>query len=211
MRVSILKEPPAEIGVVVGDIVHNLRSALDHLACQFVMSNGGSPSTKTAFPVFIDDPKATQKLLSKWNGMTQGMSADAVRFVDDCQPYKIRHLPNPHHLSLLSALSNWDKHHDIHAVGHYLEGTGVIATGGLIEYREKPVFTRLEDQEEIFRYKTAQGPLGAETDLNFRGKFTLSFDSPKSILNSDPIEHLIDRIWTYVAMDVVETVSDRFC
>ena len=211
MRVSILKQAPAEIGVVVGDIVHNLRSALDHLACQFVISNGNSTSSATAFPIFREDPKSTKKTLSKWSSMTMGMSVEAIRFIDDCQPYKIRHLPNAHHLTLLSTLSNWDKHHDIHAVGHYFEESGVVATGGLVEYREKPVFTRLEDKEEIFRYKTAQGSLGAETEINFRGKFTLCFDSQKPILNSDPIEYLINRIWTYVAKDVVETVSDRFC
>lgn len=35
----------------VGDVVHNLRSALDHLAWQLVILDGGEPTEKTQFPV----------------------------------------------------------------------------------------------------------------------------------------------------------------
>ena len=210
VRVQVLKHPPAEIGVIVGDIAHNLRSALDHLACQFVISNGSSPSTQTAFPLFYEDPQATEKARLRWNDMTKGMSPAAIRFIDDCQPYKIRHLPDPHHLSILSALSNWDKHHDIHAVGGYLGGLEIVGTGALFKYRETAVFARIADQAELCRFKTAQGLIGPETKMDLRAKFTLCFDSPKSILNRDPIGYLLERVWRYVAADVVKTVSDRF-
>ena len=210
IRVGILKQPPAEIGVIVGDIAHNLRSALDHLACQFIIGNGNSPSSAAAFPIFREDPKTTEKTFSKWNAMTKGMAPDAIRFIDDCQPYKIRHLPNPHHLSLLSALSNWDKHRDIHAVGHYAGGLDFNVEGPFIEYREQPLFTRIEDQVELCRFKTPQQFVGAKTKLQLWANFSLCFDSPKRILNSDPIEYLLERIWTYVASDVVEWVSGSF-
>jgi len=45
---------PAEIGLIIGDAVHNLRSALDHLAFQLVLANGKTPVTTTEFP--ISDP-----------------------------------------------------------------------------------------------------------------------------------------------------------
>lgn len=35
----------------VGDVVHNLRSALDHLAWQLVILDGGTPYKKTQFPI----------------------------------------------------------------------------------------------------------------------------------------------------------------
>ena len=40
-RVS--REPPVRWGVMAGEIVHHLRSALDHLAWQLVLDGGGTP------------------------------------------------------------------------------------------------------------------------------------------------------------------------
>ncbi len=210
VRVRKSKQPPEDIGVIVGDIAHNLRSALDHLACQFVIGNGCTPTTQTAFPIFSEDPKATEKSLNKWKPMVKGMSPAAIRFIEDCQPYKIRHLPDPHHLSILSALSNWDKHHDIHAIGHYFGRVDLCSTGGLTEYIEQPVPIRLEDQTELCRFKTAQEPFGLKTEVNITADFSLCLDSTNKILAGEPIQCLMERVWTYVANDVVENVPGSF-
>src|SRR5438132_4480841 len=53
LRVDLLDVPPLEWGVVVGDIVHNWRSALDHLAWQLA-SLSSSPPKQTEFPIFLD-------------------------------------------------------------------------------------------------------------------------------------------------------------
>jgi len=45
--------PPAHLGVVVGDVVHNLRSALDHLACALaLLDDSGDPCDKWPKPQF---------------------------------------------------------------------------------------------------------------------------------------------------------------
>jgi len=52
-RVS--REPPVRWGVMAGEIVHHLRSALDRLAWQLVLDNGETPKTGmggTMFPIF---------------------------------------------------------------------------------------------------------------------------------------------------------------
>jgi hypothetical protein len=36
---------------ILGDAIHNLRSALDHLACELVRANGGTVTDQTAFPI----------------------------------------------------------------------------------------------------------------------------------------------------------------
>src|SRR5260370_16394428 len=51
-RVFDIQTPPAEIGLITGDVIHNLRSALDHLAYQLVLVNGSTPSKQTAFPIW---------------------------------------------------------------------------------------------------------------------------------------------------------------
>lgn len=46
-----LAELPVSVSVILGDVVHNLRGALDHLAWQIVASTGRNPSTSTYFPI----------------------------------------------------------------------------------------------------------------------------------------------------------------
>lgn len=50
VRFCVLEAPPLKWGVLIGDVVHNLRSALDHLAWQLVLRNGGESSWRTQFP-----------------------------------------------------------------------------------------------------------------------------------------------------------------
>jgi hypothetical protein len=122
IRARVREEPPATLGVIVGDIVHNIRSALDHLACQFVLHSGGTPTRQTAFPMFIEKPETGSRAARTWDNMTAGMNSDATEFLDHFQPYKTVSSGFPHRLALLNTLSNWDKHHDIHVVGHAFDG-----------------------------------------------------------------------------------------
>ena len=41
-----------ELSAIAGEVFHNLRAALDNLAWNLVLSNGGSPGRHTGFPVF---------------------------------------------------------------------------------------------------------------------------------------------------------------
>src|ERR1041385_8956240 len=53
-RVTKLQPPPHDIGLIAGDVAHNLRSALDHLAYQLVLVNKENPNRSTEFPIFDD-------------------------------------------------------------------------------------------------------------------------------------------------------------
>jgi hypothetical protein len=77
------RSPPLRLGVILGDMVHNLRSALDHLVWQAVLRNGGRPNRSHQFPI-CDDEK-------DWN--------DACNVV-----------MKPAALSRLREISNEDKH-----------------------------------------------------------------------------------------------------
>ena len=70
---------------MIGDIVHNLRSALDHLVCQLALLNGNGVSccNKTSFPVCIDP--AT---FGKWSKRNKRLiCADAFALIEELQPY----------------------------------------------------------------------------------------------------------------------------
>src|SRR5262245_2957355 len=48
-----MQGPPLRWGVILGDCVHNLRSALDHLICQVALLDGGTMDdcAQTQFPI----------------------------------------------------------------------------------------------------------------------------------------------------------------
>lgn len=50
-RVKVKAQPPQEWGAIIGDVIHNLRSSLDYLIWQLVLSNGKTPSKRTGFPI----------------------------------------------------------------------------------------------------------------------------------------------------------------
>jgi hypothetical protein len=89
---------------VAGDIVQNLRSALDHLAYQ--LAEVGTPSTTpsewVAFPI-VRDPKDYEAAKAR---KVQGMRPEAVKAIDDLKPYKGGNDP----LWRLHELNNINKH-----------------------------------------------------------------------------------------------------
>lgn len=49
--VRIREEPPTDWSVLIGDAIHNARSALDYVAGALVIENGGTPDGSTYFPI----------------------------------------------------------------------------------------------------------------------------------------------------------------
>jgi hypothetical protein len=82
-RVQIRESVPAEWGAIVGDAIHNMRSALDLLACEMVVANGATPDRTTQFPF-----AATQaKFAAKGMPEIQAASQKARRLVARLKPY----------------------------------------------------------------------------------------------------------------------------
>jgi hypothetical protein len=110
----VITEPDERIGVIVGDCLHNLRSALDHLACYLVTKNKGMITKKTQFPILDvrpTDKKTGQPLRPKIDG---GVADNVLTVIDLLQPYQNKRDAHRHPLWLLSELSNADKHRLLH-------------------------------------------------------------------------------------------------
>jgi hypothetical protein len=50
IQIRIVEEPPKIFSVIIGDAVHNLRSALDHMVWELVGRDGGKQDERLAFP-----------------------------------------------------------------------------------------------------------------------------------------------------------------
>ncbi len=95
-----------DIAVVVGEVLHDLRSALDHLAWQLVLFDGGKPNRDTTFPILTKPGPVNIK---------PGISSEAiVRALTDAQPFsravEFGHDPRDRPLEILRVLNNYDKH-----------------------------------------------------------------------------------------------------
>jgi hypothetical protein len=106
-------------GCLLGDGIHNLRSALDHLVWQLVaLDTGKEPSTDNQFPI-CDSGGAYWSIGRKGQPSTRdfrlrGLSADHLAVIDSCQPYRSYTPGKQHPLSALRELSNHDKHRLVH-------------------------------------------------------------------------------------------------
>jgi hypothetical protein len=107
-KVGEFGETGTRIGILAGEFVHQLRSALDHLVWQLAEANHHTPGEHNAFPVRLDPfPKGFKKTVS--TQQLDGVPAAAIRLIERVQPY---HAPNPaeHWLAVLTDLWNADKH-----------------------------------------------------------------------------------------------------
>jgi hypothetical protein len=110
-RVRGVPAPDLEWSIRIGEIFHQLRSALNHLAWQLVLLDGGQPSRQTQFPILDRPPAAATDLLR------QIADPEMLSLVDACQPYAGgadgRLSPFQAHgqpLWVLRRLNNIDKH-----------------------------------------------------------------------------------------------------
>jgi hypothetical protein len=107
--VETAKDIPIQMSLLAGEVIHQLRSALDHLAFQLVLANGKTPNTHTYFPIASD--------ASSYNGAkakkTAGMSHIAINEIDALRPYQ----GGDDTLWLLHSLNNIEKHRELLLVG----------------------------------------------------------------------------------------------
>lgn len=133
------------LGAVLGDFVHNTRSALDQIMWQLVIASGGTPGYHTHFPVTDSENKWLSDIINRdpkrGKPPTEGLRNDALDLVLSAQPWK--HHPPPDvakdDLFRLSRMSNKDKHQTLHAVALYMVGglSGLrLEPGGYVAFED---------------------------------------------------------------------------
>jgi hypothetical protein len=107
-RVRQLPKVDPAWGAIVGDALHNMRSALDHLALQLVILDGGNPSEYTQFPIY--DSPTNDKGNPRFVTIQPRIQDARIRAaLEKVQPYQYA-TPAETELSVISALNNYDKH-----------------------------------------------------------------------------------------------------
>jgi hypothetical protein len=104
------EQPPLELGVIVGDFFHNLRSALENLAWQIVLLDGGTPDEHTGFPVASD----LQGFKSQAGSKLKGVDPARVAEIESVQPYPARNDAISRALETVHDFARIDRHQIIH-------------------------------------------------------------------------------------------------
>jgi hypothetical protein len=125
-QLHFTEQPSPFLPITIGDMVHNLRSGLNHL---LVLCTDRENWRKVQFPIFTTDPfefdpatgevyKSREGNRRTWRRYTTGLSDDALAVVKRLQPYDAAPDETSFHgLHLLEELSNTDKHREFVAVG----------------------------------------------------------------------------------------------
>lgn len=90
----ITRQPDEELSIILGDVVHNLRTSLDHLAGALVPR---SRASKTSFPIVSVDPWKTgtdghllakhREARERFGQAIDRMRPEAAAIIKDLQPY----------------------------------------------------------------------------------------------------------------------------
>jgi hypothetical protein len=118
------KKVPPRLNTIAGDVLSNLRPALDYMVFALAKLDAGETKDGTQFPI-CDTPERFNRKKAGW---LKGLSAEHVTAIEKLQPYDTR--KGMVWLRWLRDLSNPDKHQDLN----------VIATdiGGGFEVLQKP-------------------------------------------------------------------------
>jgi hypothetical protein len=126
VRVGELPDPPPEWSVIVGEIMHDLRSALDQLAWKLVEATGNKPYDRLEFPCFsrpfdvkVKDLKrgrrAAQRIAGHsrrgtWRQHFGSIDVADLQMLKALQPYRRRKRLRLIPLEELVTFNNIDKH-----------------------------------------------------------------------------------------------------
>lgn len=102
LRLRVERSIPITLALILGDCVHNLRSALDILACDLIRQAGGTVTTYSGFPIVDDAQRLPEVIAEKLKGAGEPIHST----VADWQPFN----GASNHFWLLHRLDITDKH-----------------------------------------------------------------------------------------------------
>jgi hypothetical protein len=204
------RPPPLRLGVILGDALHNARSALDHLIWQLVLLNGAAPTRDNAFPIVFRvadwDAAKSRRLV--------GLSVEQQAHLDRLQPYNCGDPEQARatYLAVLSQLSNVDKHQIVHpAIASLLDPLSVpdgaqfvvVRGGGEVGLQQFMPRQRLDHGAVLMRGRV-EGATAA-TEVEVQGKVPVDIAFGELLVPLAALKHIPDLVGK-----VVQTFAGDF-
>jgi hypothetical protein len=215
LRVGRLEPLPLRWGVLVGDLVHDTRSSLEHMAHQLVLANGGTPDFRTAFPICFTEELWNKRVADRRlrNSPLAGMASDARALIRELQPF-VGRTENEARVTMLAGLEslwNADKHRLVHVAHTATNGypAEVLVNPGppLTEVELQTFEPDIELREGMIlgkvKLKHHRLAINEEVELTLRMNLTVGFRGH----NADPVASM-----HFLASAIVDTrqIVQRF-
>ena len=197
---------------IIGDCVHNLRAALDHLAWQLVLASGNRPDLTTQFPI--------RTSRCRWNPRTRcpeptplkvggGVSREIMEVIESIQPYHGG--DTGRRLKMLNSLDVVDKHHTLVVVAQVARAAGTNwDPGGVAPPDAIEVWwsrRRLVDDEIVVRFTF--DPPNPELDPNLHFYPNVAFEKGGPC-DDEPVIPVLEELITCVDTEVRPIVAGFF-
>ena len=198
LRVHVKRQPPFDRwGVLVGEIVHDLRSALDHLTWALTIAHSGPPPKRPAgwwrsveFPIFTDRalffemdrrgrPTPRSGLID-----LRGINPALLSRFEALQPFEHGARAERQPLAILHAISVRDKHQALPLVAIAGRAGTITAQSGSLVGRSRAVRVAapIQDGAVIARLRNLQGygeardfKIGETVMINFKARIDFEF------------------------------------
>lgn len=214
---------PLEWSVIIGEIMFNLRSALDHSIYELTCIESGGPLDGTEFPVFKDETKYFA--LDKQGNPTRTSGLFKIRgikdekrraVIKDLQPFEFRKTHPADQLpiiALVHELNIVDKHRTLHLCRMKTTQLRTQVLRDIYPISMAVVIQRLEDGTEVARWRPV-GNFNDEVDMESEVSFEIAFGDSVPILAGQMVitvcERLIrgvERVLYYLSISAEEDVS----
>jgi hypothetical protein len=156
-------KPPDRLGLIIGDAVHNLRSALDHVAVALAEDGAASEGIRMTeresrhiqFPIASSPDEFASQVRA---GRLSHVKPAAQEQIERRQPYITASVPDNSILATLARLDNADKHHSLITAAH---STGIFMENWPTEVGHSPLQSppppwRYESGAELGRFVFAE-------------------------------------------------------
>jgi hypothetical protein len=160
---EVTNRPPSDLGLIIGDCVHNLRAALDNLALELAIARKGGPvsnsiESDSGFPIFSTENP------TKFDCMLRGIDEGAKTIIQELQPHERGNGFRNDYLWQLNCFDIQDKHRLPDVVLFAQGGSGFWVPDNLTADDIEFFWNPIEDRAKIARYP-ALDKTGAEVDV----------------------------------------------
>lgn len=193
---------PPEILLITGDILQNIRSALDYLVCHLVRVNNGTVTKSTGFPIFEYVP-TTKDEKAAFSRKVKGMRQEAIDIIESIEPYKGRNndlwrlhdlnIRDKHRLLLTAGAAMWQFN-----LGQHLRATGILHNATDLWIGRTKTLLVEEGQELIV------DPPDAEVNQNIEFQFQVALNET-GICEGEPLIMIVRQ-----SLNLVKRLIQRF-
>ncbi|MGN6558504.1 MAG: hypothetical protein ACTHLH_10915 [Solirubrobacterales bacterium] len=226
VRAKITEPPPGQFSLIVGDAVHAMRSALDHLALELAVAHqrpGSLPEAMekaSEFPIFPleignDQGRDIFHRVKKKTGepapssglyKLQGAHPDAVKAIEGIQPYNRGSAFAEDPLWVIHELDRIDKHRRLHLTAYAVENIGVGAGPNGSAYFGEVLFEQMGHIGPV-EDGTPVAIFTASPDSHFQLDFARQIALAESSLPEGGLLEVLTKLRDYVRDEVMAPLN----